>query len=89
MALSPFALGADLAMCQCCSRMIAEKTEMMEMWRRREVQVKESRCEEEIPQRWNQPKGEDRTEMKKEEKRLRCTLLNGLARSTERKYTRR
>ena len=31
-----------------------------------EVQVKEYRLAEETPQRWRQPKGEDRTEMKKE-----------------------
>ena len=30
-----------------------------------EVQVKESRWVEETPQRWKQPKGEDRTEMNK------------------------
>ena len=61
----------------------------MERWQQQEVQVKESRCAEEIPQRWNQPKGEDRTEMKKQEKRLGCTLPNGSAWSTERKYMRR
>ena len=54
-----------------------------------EVQVKESRWVEEIPQRWRQAKGEDRTEMKKEAKLLRCTLLNGSAWSTGRKYMRR
>ena len=48
-----------------------------------EVQVKENRCAEEIPHRWRQPKGEDRTETKKETIRLRCTLLNGSAWSTE------
>ena len=41
---------------------------------------------EEIPQRWRQPKGEDRTEMKKEEKRLKRTLLNGSAWSAEVKF---
>ena len=64
-------------------------TEMMERMQQQEVQVKESRWAEEIPQRWRQPKGEDRTEIKKEERRLKCTLLNGSARSTERKYIRR
>ena len=34
-------------------------------------------------------KGVDRTEMRKEEKRLRCALLNGSAWSTEKKYMRR
>ena len=54
-----------------------------------DVQVKGGRWAEEIPQRWRQPKGEDKTEMKKEEKLLRCTLLNGSAWSTEKKYMRR
>ena len=44
---------------------------------------------EETPQRWRQPKGEDRIEMRKEEKRLKCTLQNGSAWSTEKKCTRR
>ena len=51
----------------------------MERWQQQEVKKKESRCLEEIAQRWKQPEGEDRTEMKKEEKRLKCTLLNGSA----------
>ena len=34
-------------------------------------------------------KGEDRTEMKKETRVLRCTFLSGSAWSTERKYMRR
>ena len=42
---------------------------------------------EEIARWWKQPKGEDRTEMKKEEKRLKCTLPKGSAWSTEKKYT--
>ena len=53
------------------------------------MQVKESRWAEEVSQRWKQPKGEDRAKMKKEAKLLRCTLLNGSAWSTERKYMRR
>ena len=44
-----------------------------------DVQEKGGRWAEEIPQRRRQPKGEDRTEMKKEAKLLRCTLLNGSA----------
>ena len=32
-----------------------------------------------IPRKWKRPKGVDRTEMGKEEKRLRYTLLNGSA----------
>ena len=89
MALSPFALGAELAMCQRCSRRIAEKDGDDERLQQQEVQVKDSRWAEETPQRWNQPKGVDRTEMKKEVKLLRCTLLNESAWSTESKYMRR
>ena len=37
----------------------------------------------EAPKRWKKPKGEDRTGMKKEARRLRCTLLDGSAWSTE------
>ena len=48
---------------------------MMDRWQNREVQVKESRWAEESPRRWKQPKGEDRTKMKKEAKLLRCILL--------------
>ena len=62
---------------------------MMERWQQQEVKVKESRWAEEILQRWTQPKGEDRTEMKEEAQLLRCTLLNGSAWNTERKYMRR
>ena len=54
-----------------------------------EVQVKGGRWAEEIPQGWRQPKGEDRTDMKKEAKLLMCTLLNGSAWSTEKKCMRR
>ena len=50
--------------------------------------MKGSRWAVKISQRWKQPKGEDRTDMKKEAKLLRCTVLNGLAWSTERLYTR-
>ena len=48
-----------------------------------EVQIKENRWTEATPKRWMQPNGEGRTEMKKEARRLRCTLLNGSAWSTE------
>ena len=44
---------------------------------------------EKIPRKRKRPKGVDRTEMRKEEKRFRCTLLNGSAWSTEKKYMRR
>ena len=62
---------------------------MMERWQNQEVQVKESRWAEEFSQRWKHPKGEDRSDMKKGAQVLRCTLLNGSAWSTERKYMRR
>ena len=48
---------------------------MMERWQHKEVQVKESRWAEEISQRWKQPKGEDKSKLKKEVKLLRCTHL--------------
>ena len=41
------------------------------------------------PRKWKRLKGVDWTEMRKEEKRLKCTLLNGSAWSTEKKYMRR
>ena len=72
---------------------LQKRTEVMERWQQQQVQVKGSRWVEEIPQRWKQPKGEDRTKSEKEAKQLRCTLLctllNGSAWSTERKYMRR
>ena len=54
-----------------------------------EVEVKEGRWTEENPQRWRLPKGEHWTEMKKEAESYWCTLLNGLAWSTEKKFFRR
>ena len=68
---------------------LQRRTEMMERMRQQEVQVKESRWMEENPQRWRQPKGPDRTEVRKEEKRLRCVLLGGSTWNTEKKYMRR
>ena len=41
------------------------------------------------PRKWKRSKGVDWTETRKEEKRLRCTLLNGSAWSTEKKCMRR
>ena len=41
---------------------------------------------EKLPRKWKRPKGLDWTEMRKEEKRSRCTLLDGSAWSTEKKY---
>ena len=43
----------------------------------------------ETPKKWRQPKGADWNEMRKEEKRLKCALLNGSAWSTEKKHMRR
>ena len=63
------------------------RTEAMESIQQ-EPRVKGGRWMEEIPQRWKRPEGGDRTEMK-EAKLWRCTLLNGSAWSTERKYMRR
>ena len=62
---------------------------MMERMQQKDVQVKENRRAEEIRQRWRQPKGGDMTEMKKDGKVLRCTLLNRSAWSTDRKYMNR
>ena len=44
---------------------------------------------EKLPKKWKPPNGADWTEMRKEEKRLKCTLLNGSAWSTEKKCMRR
>ena len=44
---------------------------------------------EKHPRKWKRSKEVDWTEMRKEEKRLRCTLPNGSAWSTEKKYMRR
>ena len=60
-----------------------------ELRMQQEVRIKESRWAEATPKRWKQPKGEDRIEMKNEARVSRCTLLNGSAWSTERKYMRR
>ena len=51
-----------------------------------EIQFKEDRETESVPYRWKESKGEDGTNMKKEARFLRCTLLNGSAKSTEEKY---
>ena len=64
------------------------RTEAMERIQQ-ELKVNGGRWAEEIAQRWRQPEGEDRTEMKHEAKLLRCALLNGSAWSTERKFLKR
>ena len=66
-------LGQNWLCVNAAAEGLQKRTEMMERWQQHEVQVEESRWV--IPQRWKQPKGEDRTEMKKEAKLLRCTLL--------------
>ena len=85
---SPFASGAELAMCQCFSRRTAEEDggDGKDAAGR---QVKEGRWAEEIPQMWRPPKGEDMTEKKKQVRAVRCALLNGSAWSTEKKYMRK
>ena len=65
---------------------LQKRTEILERWQQQRFQAKEGRWVEEIPQRWKQPTGEDSTEMKKEARVLRWTLLNGSAWSTETKY---
>ena len=55
---------------------------------------KRSGCMEEqksktVPLRSRQEEGKDRKDMQKESKLVRCTLLNGSAWSTDRKYMRR
>ena len=50
---------------------------------RREMQFKEERQTKSVSYRWKQPKGEDRRDMEKEARFLRCTLLNGSTWSTE------
>ena len=53
------------------------------------MQIKESSPRETAPEKWKQPEGEDRKEMKKDARELRSTLLNGSAWSTKKKYMRR
>ena len=54
-----------------------------------EMEVKESSWEEAFPKMRRRKGGQDRTEMQKEARRVRCTLLGGSAWSTERKHMRR
>ena len=51
----------------------------MERWQQQEVQVKKSRWAEEVPQRWKQPKGEDKTEMKKRGEAVEVHLANWIS----------
>ena len=62
---------------------VPKRTEMTKIWQHQEVQVKGEQMGREIPLWWKKSKGEGRAEM------TRCTLLNGSAWSTERKYIRR
>ena len=50
---------------------------------RGEMQFKEERQTKSVSYRWKHPEGEDRTNMKKEARFLRCTLLNWSTWSTE------
>ena len=51
----------------------------MQRWQQQQVLVKESRRVEEIPQRWKQPKGEDRSKMKKGTKALGVHLAKWIS----------
>ena len=64
-----FAFGAGLVVSMLQLKDCREGRRMMERMQQQEVQVKGNRWVEEIPQRWKQPNGEDRTEMKKKRKR--------------------
>ena len=88
MALSPFAFGAEMAMCQRCSGWTAEKdvddgkdAAAGSSGKREQMGGGDSTKVEAAKRR--------RTEMKRKEKMLRCTSPNGSAWSTERKYMRR
>ena len=88
MALSTFAIGAELVVCQCCSGRIAEKdgddgkdAAAGSSGKREQMGEGDSTKVEAVQRR-----RQDRNEKKK---RLKCTLLNGSAWSTERKYRRR
>ena len=85
-ALSPFVSGTELAKCQCCNRRTIKKDGSGDEDAARSAVHKESRLAEETPKMWKQPKGEDRTEMKKEARVWVCTVLNGSAWITEKKY---
>ena len=81
-----FVLFGQKCLCvNAAAKGLQRRTEMMQRMQQLEVQVKESRWMEETPQTRRQLKGADRTEMRKEEKRLKCTLLNRSAWSTEKK----
>ena len=90
-ALSLGAVDTELALCQCCSRRIAEKdgdngkvaAAAAENSSQRGQMGGGSSTKVEAAKR------EDRSKMKKEAKLLRCALPNGSAWSTERKYMRR
>ena len=74
MALSPYASGAELAMCQRFSRRIADKDGADgKVAAAGSSSEREQMCGGD-PQRWNRPNGEDRTEMKKKEKEAEMHL---------------
>ena len=84
MALSPFAIWAELAVCHCCSGRIAEKD-----GDDGKDEAPGSSSQREQMDGGDSTKGPGRTEMRKEDKRLRCILLTGSAWNTEKKYMRR
>ena len=78
-ALSLSGIGPELAKCQCCSRRTSKKNGGGDENAARSAdQRKQSKGDSKQPK-----KGEDRIEMKKEVRALRCTLLSGSAWSTE------
>ena len=58
---------------------LQKRTEIMERWQQQRFQAKEGRWVEEIPQRWKQPTGEDRTEMKKRGKSVEMHLAGWIS----------
>ena len=98
MALPSLDFDAELVLCRCCSREAGAKRESGGAEDRYRVgcgQRHESGLgwqkppTKKPPRKWKWSKGADWTERGKEEKRLKCTLLNGSAWSTEKKYMRR
>ena len=87
-ALSHFATGAEFAKCQCCSRRTTKKNGIGDENATRSADQRKQ-FEGEGTQKVKAAKREDRNEMKKEVRVLRCTSLSGSTWSTERKCMRR
>ena len=84
MALSLSDFGSELAKRQCYSRRTIKKNGGSDEDATRSAdQWKQINGRRQPPKKWKQPEGEDRSKMKKEARRLRCTFLSGSARSTE------